>query len=144
MSTTFRIHLYDTYYDVYKNNTLLVSTDVPVNFYPETVLCFEEIDPLSPRGYSYKYFYHLLISTIGLVPSCTTVNDFRTIIKWVLSMCDQHDEELEEEEEPQYNQCDGCGYEGPGVYSDGHGFFICSRGTCDQYSVRGLSRSDFY
>lgn len=81
MSTTFRIHLYDTYYDVYKNNTLLVSTDVPVNFYPETVLCFEEIDPLSPRGYSYKYFYHLLISTIGLVPSCTTVNDFRTTIK---------------------------------------------------------------
>ena len=58
MSTTFRIHLYDTYYDVYKNNILLVSTDVPINFYPETVLCFEEIDPLSPTGYTYKYFYH--------------------------------------------------------------------------------------
>lgn len=58
-------------------------------------------------------------------------------------MCDQlEDEELEEESK--YNQCDGCGHEGPNVYHDGYGFFICTRGTCDQYSVRGLSRSDFY
>ena len=81
MGTTFRIHLYDTHYDVYKDNKLFVSTDVPTSFYPETILCFDEVDPLSPRGFSCKYFYHFFISTIGLSPTCTTVNDFRTTIK---------------------------------------------------------------
>ena len=39
MGTTFRIHLYDTHYDVYKDNKLFVSTDVPTSFYHKTILC---------------------------------------------------------------------------------------------------------
>lgn len=39
--------------------------------------------------------------------------------------------------------CDGCGYTGPDVYHDGYGFNICRTNGCTQYSVRGLSYSDF-
>ena len=65
-------------------------------------------------------------------------------------MCDENEIEEEDRElnddlqDIAYNQCDGCGFTGPGVYHDGYGFFICTRGTCNQYSVRGLSPSDFY
>lgn len=81
MNTQFRVHLYDIYYDVYKDNKLLTSIDISVNFYSETILCFEEEDPLAPKGFSYKYFYHFFLTSIGLSPSYTTVNDFRTSTK---------------------------------------------------------------
>lgn len=64
-------------------------------------------------------------------------------------MCEDN-EHLEEDDEDAetlsviHSQCDGCGFTGPDVYGDGYGFNICTRGTCDQYSVRGISRSDFY
>ena len=58
-------------------------------------------------------------------------------------MCDDVEQE-DFEEEISYNSCDGCGHTGPDVFHDGYGFYICTQGTCDQYSVRGLSRSDFY
>lgn len=61
-------------------------------------------------------------------------------------MCEDVEEDFENEENNSvtYSQCDGCGFTGPDVYGDGYGFNICTRGTCDQYSVRGISRSDFY
>lgn len=39
--------------------------------------------------------------------------------------------------------CDGCGAIGPHVRSDGFGFNCCYN-PCDEYTVRGISRSDFY
>ena len=81
MSTLFRIQLYDTYYDIYKDNKLLASVNVPPVFYSETLLCFEEEDPLAPKGFSYKYFYSFFLSNIGLIPSVTSIQDFRTSIK---------------------------------------------------------------
>lgn len=43
-----------------------------------------------------------------------------------------------------FSTCEGCGYTGPEVRSDGFGYNICYVNGCDSYSVRGLSRHDFY
>lgn len=39
--------------------------------------------------------------------------------------------------------CDGCGVTGSHVRSDGFGFNCCYT-PCDEYTVRGISRSDFF
>lgn len=54
--------------------------------------------------------------------------------------------EIEREELLDYtlmSRCDGCGCINENVRSDGYGFNCCYS-PCDSYTVRGLSRSDFF
>ncbi len=60
-------------------------------------------------------------------------------------MTEELEDDLEDEEsEPEHAMCDGCGHQGPDVYSDGFGYNICLVNRCTAYSVRGLSPRDFY
>ena len=60
-------------------------------------------------------------------------------------MTEELEDDLEDEEsEPEHAMCDGCGHQGPDVYSDSFGYNICLVNRCTAYSVRGLSPRDFY
>ena len=50
---------------------------------------------------------------------------------------------IEKFKEDEPLSCDGCGVVGLHVTSDGFGFNCCYK-PCDSYTVRGISRSDFY
>lgn len=73
--------------------------------------------------------------------------EYRGKVSWFVhskNICGKRNLEnyLSDEVDP-YPSCDGCGHEGPDVYHDGYGYNICRTNGCTQYSVRGLSYSDF-
>lgn len=81
MNTSFKIFLYDTYYQIYKNNKLFVTSNAPIELYTNTIVVTDVPDKQSPKGYTTQYDYSYLIFCIGLSTSVSSVRDFRTSIK---------------------------------------------------------------